>query len=62
MNDNGRIDCGVYLFPNEVMRLLYYIDARFMFGRKFNGIVNHIDGIPFPADEEMTGFYGSQQM
>ena len=42
MKDNGRIDCGVYLFPNEVMRLLYYIDARFMFG-KLNGIVNHID-------------------
>ena len=38
----GRIECGVYLFPNEVMRLLYCIDARFMFG-KFNGIVNHID-------------------
>ena len=42
VKDNGRIDCGVYLFANEVIRLLYYVDARFMFG-KFNGIVNHID-------------------
>ena len=41
LKDNDRIICGVYLFPNEVLRLLYYIDARFTFG-KLNNIVNHV--------------------
>ena len=42
LENNDKIVCGVYLFPNEVLRLLYYMDARFTF-EKLNNIVNHVN-------------------